>query len=74
MRITLDRNCGPTSRDQLEAADPQLRADALQRSRQWSDRYEARTLKKIRAVPDAQDVEIEDVKLVGELLAGALES
>ncbi|WP_325509995.1 hypothetical protein [Lentzea sp.] len=32
MRITLDRNCGPVSRDQLESADPQyLIIGALER-------------------------------------------
>jgi hypothetical protein len=72
VRITLDRNCGPTSRDQLEDAHPQLRADALQYTGQWFDRFGVQTLNKIRAVPEGRDVEMADIELVGELLVGAL--
>jgi hypothetical protein len=72
MRITLDLSCGPTSRDQLEAADPQLRADALLHARRWFDQAADRSIKKIRAVSEGGDVEIDDVRLVGDLLAAAL--
>ncbi|NKE57907.1 prevent-host-death protein [Lentzea sp. PSKA42] len=72
-RITLDRACGPTSRDQLESADSQMRADALLHTRLWFDRRDAQTLSKIRAVPEGRDMEIDDVRLVGELLVSALE-
>jgi Nucleotidyl transferase AbiEii toxin, Type IV TA system len=73
VRITLDRTCGPTSRDQLESDDAQLRADALLHARRWFDRFEAQSLRKIRAVPEGRDVEIDDVRLVGDLLVGALD-
>ncbi|WP_139190691.1 hypothetical protein [Actinokineospora iranica] len=73
VRITLDRTCGPVSRDQLESADAQLRADALLHARQWFDRFEVQSLRKIRAVPEGRDVEIDDVRLVGDLLVSALD-
>ncbi|MFC4853211.1 hypothetical protein [Actinophytocola glycyrrhizae] len=74
IRLTLDRACGPVSRDQLEAADPQLRADALLHARRWFDLSAGRSLNKIRAVPEGSEIELDDVRLVGELLVAALES
>jgi len=73
VRITLDRTCGSVSRDQLESADAQLRADALLHTRQWFDRWQGQTLNKIRAVPEGRDVDVEDVRLVGDLLVAALD-
>jgi hypothetical protein len=73
VRITLDRTCGPVSRDQLEMADPQLRADALLHTKRWFDQSADRSLRKLQAVPEGADVEIDDVRLVGDLLATALE-
>lgn len=73
MRITLDRTCGPASRDQLESADDQLRADALVHARRWFDGLATSSLSKIRAVPEGRDVDIDDVRLVGDLLVGALD-
>lgn len=73
VRITLDPSCGPVSRDQLEAADPQLRADALLHARRWFSESADRSLGRIRAVPEGDDVEIDDVRLVGDLLVAALE-
>lgn len=73
VRITLDMGCGPTSRDQLEAAGTQLRADALLHARRWFDQSAGRSLSRIRAVPEGRDVEIDDVRLVGELLVAALD-
>jgi hypothetical protein len=74
VRITLDPSCGPASRDQLEAADSQLRADALLHARRWFDQFADRSLVKIRAIPEGRDTEIEDVRLVGDLLVGALDA
>lgn len=74
VRLTLDRRCGPVSRDQLEAADPQLRTDALLHTRRWFDQTAGRSLGRIRAVPEGSDVEVDDVRLVGDLLVAALES
>ncbi|WP_409462639.1 hypothetical protein [Amycolatopsis sp. GA6-003] len=73
VRITLDRECGPLSRDQLEIADSQLRADALLHARRWFDQTAERSLRKIQAVPESGEIEIDDVRLVGELLVAALE-
>jgi len=73
VRITLDRNCGPASRDQLETADPGLRADALLHARRWFVESAHRSLRKIRAVPEGGDVEIDDVRLIGDLLVATLE-
>jgi hypothetical protein len=73
VRITLDRTCGPTSRNQLEAADRQLRADAFLHARRWFDQLANRSLSRIRAVPEGGDTEIEDVLLVGDLLVAALD-
>lgn len=72
VRITLDRRCGRVSRDQLEAADAQLRADALLHARRWFDHSADRSPARIRAVPEGGDVEIDDVRLVGDLLVAAL--
>lgn len=74
MRLTLDRQCGPASRGQLGAADQQLRTDALLHARRWFHQTAGRSLKKIRAVPEGRDLELDDVRLVGDLLVGALEA
>lgn len=74
VRLTLDQRCGPVSRDQLETADPQLRADALLHARRWFDQTAGRSLGKIRGVPEGSDVEVDDVQLVGDLLVAALDS
>jgi hypothetical protein len=73
VRITLDRDCGPVSRDQLETAGSRLRADALLHARRWFDQSADRSLRRIRAVSEGGDVEIDDVQLVGDLLVAALE-
>lgn len=73
IRLSLDQECGPTSRDQLERAGPQLRADALLHSRRWFHDTADRSLKKIRTVPEGRDVELDDLHLTGDLLAAALE-
>lgn len=72
IRITLDHECGPVSRDQLAVADPQLRADALLHARRWFNQSADRSLAKVRRVPEGNDVEIEDVRLVGDLLIETL--
>lgn len=74
VRVTLDVGCGPTSRDQLQSADPTLRADALLHARRWFDQSATRSLSRIRAVPEGRDVDIDDVRLVGDLLVAALDS
>ena len=74
VRLTLDQECGPAAFAQLDSADLQLRADALLHARRWFDRYAARSLSRIRAVPDGRDLEFDDVRLVGDILAAALGS
>jgi hypothetical protein len=54
-------------------ADPQLRADALLHARRWFDQAADRSLRRIQAVSEGRDVEIDDVRLVGDLLVAALE-
>lgn len=73
VRLTLDPRCGPTSRDQLEAADEQLRTDAALHARWWFHETADRSLRRIRAVPEGRDVELDDVRLVGDLLVAALD-
>ncbi|WP_155984703.1 prevent-host-death protein [Saccharomonospora piscinae] len=72
VRLTLDPTCGPRSRDQLESADAQLRADALLHAQRWFIRDKSRSLRKIRAVPEGREVEADDVSLVADLLSAAL--
>lgn len=71
-RLSLDRECGPASRDQLEAADSQLRSDALLHVQRWFQEHAPRSLRKIRAVPEGRDVELEDLHLIAELLSATL--
>jgi hypothetical protein len=73
VRLTLDRDCGPVSRDQLEVAGQLLRADALLHARRWFHETADRSLKKIKVVPEGGDVELDDVRLVGDLLVAALD-
>ncbi|MGH8966191.1 MAG: hypothetical protein ACRDXB_12800 [Actinomycetes bacterium] len=73
VRLTLDRSCGPTSRDQLAAAGQLLRTDALLHSRRWFDEAVDRSLKKVRAVPEGESLEVDDLRLVGDLLIAALD-
>jgi hypothetical protein len=72
VRLTLDPSCGPISRDQLEAADPQLRSDALLHARRWFHQAADRSLKRIQAMPEGRDLELDDMRLVGDLLVAAL--
>lgn len=74
VRLVLDQECGPAAFAQLQGADRQLRADALLHVRRWFDQYAAHSLSRIRAVPEGQDVAIDDVRLVGDLLAVALDA
>jgi hypothetical protein len=60
------------SRDQLETAGRQLRADALLRARRWFHETAERSLSTVRAVPEGQDIDIDSIRLVGDLLIGAL--
>lgn len=73
IRLTLDTQCGPASRGQLELADEQLRADALLHAQRWFHQHAARSLRKIQAVPEGRGIEADDLELVGELLTAALE-
>ncbi|OLT03796.1 hypothetical protein BJF90_03810 [Pseudonocardia sp. CNS-004] len=73
VRLTLDRRCGPTSREQLAAADRLLRADALLHARHWFDQAADLSLKRVRAVPEGASLEVDDLRLVGDLLIAALD-
>jgi hypothetical protein len=73
VRLTLDRRCGPASRNQLGTADQQLRLDALLHARRWFHQAAERSLRRIKAVPEGRDLELDDVRLVGDLLVAVLE-
>lgn len=73
IRLTLDGRCGPASRDQLEHADEQLRADGLLHAQKWFHQGAMRSLRTIRAIPEGREVEPDDVALVGDLLTAALQ-
>ena len=73
LRLSLDQDCGPKSLDQLELADPQLRVDALLHVRLWFETYATQSLSKVQALPEGQDLELDDVHLARELLTSALD-
>lgn len=72
VRLTLDPIAGPVVREQLAAADAQLRADASQHGTLWFDDRAERSLRIVRAIPEGRETQIDDLHLVGELLQGAL--
>lgn len=74
VRLTLDPVTGPTLRDQLAAADPQLREDAARHSDLWFRDRAARSLGIARRVPEGSETQLDDLLLVGELLQGVLTS
>lgn len=72
IRLSVDPGCGPRARTQLDAADVQLRSDAALHARRWFDEYAGRSLRLVRAVQEGRDSQLDDLHLVGELLASAL--
>lgn len=72
IRLTLDQTVGPEVRRQLAGADAQLRQDASIHARLWFADRADRALRLVRAVSEGQDVQLDDLHLVGELIQGAL--
>ncbi|QOC93777.1 hypothetical protein [Micromonospora craniellae] len=71
-RLCLDPAAGPTLLSQLANAEAQLRADAARHARRWFNEHSQRSFRIIRAIPEGQDIHVDDLHLVGELLEGAL--
>ena len=72
VRLVLDPVAGPVAREQLAAADGRLREDALLHASLWFDVRIARTLRIVRAVPEGRAIQLDDLRLVGELIHGSL--
>lgn len=71
VRLTLDSIAGPVLLEQLANADEQLRADAELHARRWIAEYVDRSFRRVQAVPEGRGTELDDLRLVGELLRGA---
>ncbi|MDG4822680.1 hypothetical protein O7635_12545 [Asanoa sp. WMMD1127] len=74
VRLCLDPTTGPALRRQLTAADPQLRDDADRHARRWFRDQAERSLRIVRAIPEGRGIELDDLRLVGELLQGVMRS
>ena len=72
IRLCLDPATGPTLRLQLANAEAQLREDAALHAHRWFTDHAVRSLARVTAVPEGQELQIDDLHLVGELLRGAL--
>lgn len=72
LRLTLDRTTGAQARQQLSSTAAQLRADALLHVHMWFVTNAARSLKRIRTVPEGRATTRDDLDLVAELLVAAL--
>lgn len=74
VRLTLDETAGAVARQQLSSAEPQIRVDSLLHVRLWFGVHAARSLKRIRSIPEGRSTTRDDIDLVGELLIAALET
>lgn len=72
VRLVLDRETGAVVRQQLSAADVQLKADAAFHVDRWFDVTLARSFRLLRRIPEAADLNRDDLELVGELLIRTL--
>lgn len=72
--LTLDAVTGPASRSALATADPTLCRDALLHTRLWFEHRIDRTLRLVRSIPEGRDTQLDDVRLVGEILNATLEA
>jgi hypothetical protein len=73
VRLTLDHTAGAIARQQLSSTDPQLRADSLLHVRLCFATNAARSLPRIKTVPEGRATTRDDIDLVGELLTGSSE-
>lgn len=72
IRLCLDPAAGPALRAQLADAESQLRADAALHAHRWFNAHAARSLRRVRGVPEGRDIELDDLYLIDELLGSAL--
>lgn len=70
--LSLDPASGPGVRQQLAAADAQLRQDASRHVALWFEDRIDRSLRLVRTVPEGGEILLDDLRLVGELLQEAL--
>ncbi|MGH2554164.1 MAG: prevent-host-death protein [Actinomycetota bacterium] len=73
LRLTLDPAAGPTVREQLQNASPQISHDAALHARRWFVDQRLRTLRQINTAAVGEQVDLDTIDLVGDLLLGALE-
>lgn len=66
--LVLDPRTGPIVTEQLAGAAAQLRADAALHSARWFTERAATSLRLVRAIPEGRGIELDDLRLVGELL------
>ena len=71
MSLSLDPATGASCRDQLGSADQQLRDDCQQHLDFWFETNDRRSLKQLRRTPQGEHYNLDDLKLVDELLRGA---
>lgn len=72
IRLTLDRDAGPSALAQLRNAAPQLAADARLHARRWFTDLKDHSLRRVRELPEGLDIDADTVQLVGELLLAEL--
>ena len=72
VRLTLDPVTGVVARQQLSAASPQLRADALLHVRLSFVTNAARSLSRIRTISEGKSATRDEIDLVAELLTESL--
>lgn len=72
VRLCLDPVTGPVVLTQLASSEWQLRADARRHASRWFDDQAERSLRVVRAVPEGQEILLDDLHLVGELLHSVL--
>lgn len=71
INIVLDPAIGPICRAQLASADGQLRKDAAQHAELWFGERADRSFRLVQASPIGSDVEVDDLRAVGELLSAS---
>ncbi|MCF6387044.1 nucleotidyl transferase AbiEii/AbiGii toxin family protein [Mycobacterium sp. MBM] len=71
VRLALDPIAGAAARQQLSAADLQLRADCLLHVELWLITHAKRSLRRIRSIPEGHAVALDDIELTAELLVAS---
>jgi hypothetical protein len=72
IRLCLDPAAGPILRAQPAHADLRIRVDAARHAQLWFNDRADRSLRRVRAIPEGRNTELDDLHLVGELLDGVL--